>query len=102
MLDAAHLGVDLLEHLGALLQAEDDVLLDQRELDAARELLELRQLRVRLLQQRLLVFLPPQREQRALLVARREHLPRYGRLFVREHRDAPLVLVQLVALEFHV
>ena len=34
VLDAAHLGVDLAQHFGALLQAKDNVLLDQRELDA--------------------------------------------------------------------
>ena len=45
---AAHLGVNLLEDLGALLQAEEDVLLDQGELDARCELLQLLKLAVRL------------------------------------------------------
>lgn len=42
--------MDLLEDLGSLLQAEDDVLLDLGELDVARQLLELLQLGVRLRQ----------------------------------------------------
>lgn len=54
---AAHLGVDLLEDSCALLQAEDDVLLDLRKLDVGRELLELFQLGVRLGEEGLLVFL---------------------------------------------
>lgn len=102
VLDAAHLGVDLLEDAGALLEAEDDVLLDEGELDVAGQLLELGQLQVRLLKQGFLVLLPPQGEQGALLVARRQHLPRDGRLLVREHRDPSLILVQLVALQLEV
>jgi uncharacterized membrane protein YccC len=61
VLDAAHLAVDLLEHGCALLQPEDDVLLHERELDVARQLLQLRQLRVRLRDQSFLVLLTTQR-----------------------------------------
>lgn len=102
MIDAAHLGVDLPEHARALLQAEDDVLLYEGELDVAGELLELGQLGVRLGEQLLLVLLPPQREEGALLVAGREHLARDVRLLVRQDDDAALVLVELVALELQV
>lgn len=59
IIDAAHLGMDFLENLAALLQAKDDVLLDLGELDVARQLLELLELRVRLREQRLLVLLAP-------------------------------------------
>lgn len=38
VLNTAHLGMYLLEHLGALLQAEDDILLYQGELDVGGEL----------------------------------------------------------------
>lgn len=102
VIDAAHLGVDLPEHARALLQAEDDVLLYEGELDVAGELLELGQLGVRLGEQLLLVLLPPQREEGALLVAGREHLARDVRLLVRQDDDAALVLVELVALELQV
>ena len=102
VLDTAHLGVDLLKHARALLQAEDDILLDEGELDVARQLLELGELGVRLDEELLLVLLAPQGEERALLVARREHLPRDVRFFVRQEHDAPLVLVELVALELQV
>ncbi len=102
MLDAAHLGVDLLEHARALLQAEDDVLLYQGELDAVGELLQLGQLGVRLGQELLLVLLAAQGEEGALLVAGREELARHVRLLVRQQDDAALVLVELVALELEV
>ena len=102
MVYAAHLLVDLLQDLGALLEAEDDVLLDLRELDARRQLLELLQLRVRLGQQRLLVLLAPQRQQRLLLVALGEHLLRDGRLAVCQAGDVALVVVQLIALDLEV
>jgi hypothetical protein len=102
VLDAAHLGVDLAQHARALLQAEHDVLLDQRELDARRQLLELRQLRVRLGEERLLVLLAAQGEQRALLVVLREHGARDGGFAVGQDGDAPLVLVEAVALGFEV
>ena len=102
MLDPAHLGVDLLEHARPLLQAKDNVLLDQRELDGGRQLLELLQLPVRLGQERLLVLLAAQGEESAFLVVLGEHFPRDGGFSVREHGDAPLVLVQAVALGFEV
>lgn len=102
MLDAAHLGVDLLEDAGALLQAEDDVLLDQGELDAARELLELGQLGVRLGQELLLVLLAAQGEERALLVARRQHPTRHVCFLVCQDADSFVVLPELVSLEFQV
>jgi hypothetical protein len=101
-LDAAHLGLDVLEDHRALLQAVDDVLLYLGELDVAHKLLELVELPVRLLEERLLVLLAAEGQQGALLVARRQHLPRYRGLLVGQHRYAPLVLVQLVALEFEV
>lgn len=102
MLQAAHLLVYVLQHLCALLQAKDDVLLYLRKLDARRQLLQLLQLRVRLGQQRLLVLFAPQREQRLGLVALGQHLLGNVRLLVRQNRYAPLVLVQLVALVLHV
>jgi hypothetical protein len=102
VLDATHLGVDLLEDLGPLLQPEDDVLLDEGELDARDEAFELLELGVRLLQQRLLVFFAAEGEEGARLVAGRQHLLGDGRLLVRQDRDALLVLVELVALEFEV
>lgn len=102
VLNPAHLRVDLLEHLGTLLEAEDDVLLYEGELDVGRELLQLLELRVRLDQQRLLVLLAPQGEEGALLVALGEHLLGDLRLLVGEDGDAALVLVQFVALDLHV
>ena len=102
MLEAAHLGVDGLENAVALLQAEEDVLLDLGELDAAHELLELLQLAVGPREQLLLVLFPPQREQGPRLVARRQHLPRHVRLAGHQGQDAPLVLLELVALEFEI
>jgi len=48
MLDAAHLLVYLLQHLCALLQTKDNVLLYESKLYATSELLELVQLGVRL------------------------------------------------------
>lgn len=102
VLDPADLGVYLLQHLGALLQAEHHVLLDHGELDRGRELLELLELGVRFLEEGLLVFLPAEGEQRAGLVAFREHLFRDGGLLVGQDGDAALVLVELVALELKV
>lgn len=102
MLYAAHLGVYLLKHLGALLQAEYDVLLDLRELDVGRQLLELLELAIGLGEQRLLVLLAAQGEQGALLVALGQHLLGDLGLAVGEDGYAPLVLVQLVALGFEI
>jgi hypothetical protein len=51
LVDAAHLAVDLGQYARALLEAEDDVLLDLRKLDVGRQLLELRQLGVGLAEQ---------------------------------------------------
>lgn len=102
VLDAAHLGVDLLQDLGALLQAEHDVLLDHGELDGRGELLELFELGVRLLEEGLLVLFPAEGEEGALLVALCEHLLRDGSFLIREDSDAALVLVELVALELEV
>lgn len=102
VLEPAHLGMDLLEDLGALLQAEDDVLLDLGELDARGEALELLELGVGLGEQGLLVLLLAQGGEGALLVALREHLPRDVGLAVGEDGDAPLVLVELVALDLEV
>jgi hypothetical protein len=93
VLDAAHLGVDLLEHARALLQAKHNVLLDLRKLDAAHQLLELLELRVRLGQLRLLVLLVPQGQQRALLVALGQHLARHLRLALRQGANLFLVPV---------
>jgi hypothetical protein len=53
--------VDLLEHGCTLLQPEDDVLLHERKLDVARQLLQLRQLGVRLRDQSFLVLFAAQR-----------------------------------------
>lgn len=102
VLEAAHLGVYLLENLCALLQAEDDVLLDLGELDARRQPLELLELGVGLCEQRLLVLLLAEGGERALLVALREHLPGDVGLAVRQDGDTPLVLVELVALDLEV
>lgn len=93
MLNAAHLGVNLRQHFRALLQAKHDVLLDLRKLDAGRQPLQLLQLRIRLGQQRLLVLLAPQRQQRPLLVALGQHLLGNVRFLIREDGDAALVLV---------
>jgi len=68
VLDAAHLAVDLLQHLSALLQTKYHILLDQGELDAGRELLQLFQLSVCLSEERLLVLLAAEGEECALLV----------------------------------
>jgi hypothetical protein len=48
MLYATHLFVNLLQHLCALLQPKDDILLYLRKLYIRRQLLQLRQLRIRL------------------------------------------------------
>lgn len=68
-LDAAHLGVNLLQDAGALLEAEDDVFLDERKLDVGGELFELGQLGVGLGEEGFLVLLPAEGEEGALLVA---------------------------------
>lgn len=88
----------LLEHLGALLQAKHDILLYERELDVGGQLLQLLQLCVRLCEERLLVFLPAEGEERALLVTLGQHLPRDLGFSVGEDRYAPLVLVEPVPL----
>jgi hypothetical protein len=93
MLYPSHLGVDVVQHLGALLQPKHHVPLYQRELDAGGELLELLELGVRLGQQRLLVLLPAQRQKRPFPVALGQHLLRNVRLLVCQDGDAPLVLV---------
>ncbi|RBQ80867.1 hypothetical protein VDGD_21129 [Verticillium dahliae] len=101
-LNAAHLGLDILEHARALLQPEHDVLLYERELDVGRQVLQLGELGVRLGEQGLLVLLAAQGEQGLVLVALGEHLLCDGRLLVGQEGDALLVLVELVALELHV
>lgn len=102
MVDAAHFGVDLAEDLGALLEAEDDVLLDEGKLDGESELLELLELGVCLGEEGFLVFLAAEGEEGAFLVADGEHL--FGDLgfFVGEEGYAALVLVEFVALGFEV
>lgn len=102
VLDAAHLAVDLLQHRRALLQPEQHVLLHERKLDVRRQLLQLRQLRIRLLDEPLLVLLAPQRQLGPRRVAARQALLRDRLLAVRQHRDALLVLPQLIALVLHV
>jgi hypothetical protein len=42
MLYTAHLSMNLLQHLGSLLQSKQDILLYKRKLDVGRQLLELR------------------------------------------------------------
>lgn len=102
LVNAPHLRVYLAQDLGALLQTEDDVLLDLGELDARRQLLELLELGVRLGQQGLLIFLAAQGQQGLLLVAFGNHLAGDVRLLVGENGDTPLVLVESVALDLHV
>ena len=102
MLEAAHLGVDLFQDLGALLQAEQDILLYEGELDARGELLELLELGVGFGEQRLLVLFAAQRKEGPLLVAPGKRLARDLGFSVRQDGDAALVLVQLVALDLEV
>lgn len=92
----------LLQHRRPLLQSVHDVLLDKRKLDIARQNLQLRQLLVGLAQQALLVLLLAQRKLRASLIPAPQTLLRHLRLPLRNHRDALLVLVQLVPLVLHV
>ena len=102
MFNDAHLGMDLLEDPSSLLQTKQNILLYLGELDLGRQPLQLLQLRVRLGQERLLILFAPQGEERSFLVALGEHLPRNIRLLVRQNGDAPLVLMELVALVLHV
>jgi len=94
--------VDLLQHAGALLQTVQNVLLHERELDIRGQRLELRELRVRLCQQRFLVFLLSQREKGPWFIAVAKAFASDFFLAVREEDDFLLVLVQSVALVFHV
>lgn len=94
--------MDLLQHRRALLQPVHHILLHQRKLDIRSELLQLRQLRVRLLDEALLVLLAPQRQLGPVCVALGQTLLRDRLLAVGQHRDALLVLPQLIALVLHV
>jgi hypothetical protein len=94
--------MNLLQHRRALLQPKQHILLNQRKLHITRQRLQLRQLQIRLRQQRLLVLLPPQRQQRLRLVTGAQTLPRDLLLARRYDRDALLVLPQLVALVLEV
>lgn len=69
VLDSAHLGVNLTEHSRALLQAEEDIFLDECELDRRGQALELFELRVGFGEEGLLVLFASQREESAWLVA---------------------------------
>lgn len=102
MLNAAHLGVYLLQNLGTLLQAKYNILLDHGELDGGGEFLELLELGVRLLEEGLLVLFAAEGEEGAWLVALCEHLLRDGGFLICQDGDAALILVELVALELHV
>jgi hypothetical protein len=102
MLNTTHLRVNLLQHLSPLLQTEYHVFLDQCEFDAGREFFELLELGVCLGEQRFLVFLAPEGKECALLVVLEEHLLGDGGFAIRENGDAPLVLVEFVALDFEV
>lgn len=102
VLDAAHLGVDLLEHLCTLLQSKQDVFLDESKLDAGGELLELLQLAVCLGEERFLVLLASEGEEGAFLVALGEHLFCYLGLAVGQDGYTLLVLVELVPLVLEV
>lgn len=101
-LDAAHFGVDLLQDLGALRQAEEDIFLYEGELDVGREVLQLGELGIRLGEERLLELLAAEGEEGAVLVALGQELTGGGGLPVGQDGDALLVLLQLVALELEV
>jgi hypothetical protein len=58
LIQPAHLLMYLLQHLRPLLQPKHDIFLHERELHIGRQGLQVRQLLIRLRQQRLLVFLP--------------------------------------------
>ena len=102
MLEPAHLAVDFLQDLGALLQSKHHILLYEGKLDVGRQLLQLQQLRVRLGEQRLLELFAAQRQQRARPVALGQQLARSLGLAVCEDGDALLVLFELVALDLEV
>lgn len=94
--------MNLLQHLGPLLQAKQHILLDQRKLNLRGQLLQLRQLRVRLGQKGFLVLLAAQRKQRAAAVVARQAFLGDFRFSRCEYRDLFLVLVEFVALSFKV
>jgi hypothetical protein len=85
--------MDFFQNCGSLLQSEQDILLDESKLDIARECLQLCQLLIRLRQQRLLVFLPPQCKQSLLFMTRTKTFSRDLRLSCRDRRYTLLVLV---------
>lgn len=94
--------MDLLEHRRALLQPENHVLLHERKLDVARQLLELRQLRIRLRNQAFLVLLAAERQLGLVYITLGQALFCDGLFAVGQDGNAFLILAQLVALDLHV
>lgn len=97
---AAHLFLDRLQDIRPLLQPKKDILLHERKLYPARQLLQLLQLRVRLRQQRLLVFLAAKSEEGAATVVTRETFFRNRGFAVCKDGYPLLILMELVALVF--
>lgn len=102
LLDATHLSLDLLEHSGALLQAKQDIFLDEGKLDVGGQGLELCKLLICARQECFLVFLAAEGEQGAGPVVCAQVLLGNLLLAVGEDFYALLVLVELVALDFQV
>lgn len=94
--------MDLLQYGSTLLQPKEHVFLNERELDIAGELLQLRQLCVGLLDQSLLVFLPSERQLGSVRIALEQTLLSDRLLAVRQYSNALLVLSQLIALVLHI
>jgi hypothetical protein len=97
-LEAAHLAVDLLQRLGALLDAGQDIALDARKLDVGRQLQQLLELRIGRGDERFVELFAPQSEQGLGSFVAREELARRLRLALGRERRAFLVLLEPIAL----
>jgi len=94
--------MNLLQHRCPLLQPKHDILLHQRKLDVVRQDLQLRELLVRLAQQRLLILFPAQREEGFRFVILAKAFARDLGLAAGYDSNLALVLMQFVALDFEV
>jgi hypothetical protein len=102
LLDASNLSVNVHQHLGTLLQARQDILLDLCDLDVRGELLNLQELAIGLRLQRLLVLAFAKRKFGTSLVAIGQCAARGFGLLVHEDIDSLLVLEEAVSLDLEV
>lgn len=96
--DTSHFLVDSLQHLCPLLQAKENIFLDQGKFHLTRELLQLLQLRICFTQECFLVFLATKSQQGTSAVISRKTFLCDGGLAVCEYGDSFLILTKLIAL----